>query len=401
MRITALETLWGARHPHMAHLLVHTDEGVTGLGEIMPRPGAAIRIIHDVFAEIVLGANPLHREQLWVSLFQAISYHGWHGSEMRALSAFDIALWDIAGKSAQMPVYMLLGGPCRETIPVYNTCVSHANIRDHELFEQDPAALARSLLEDGLRIMKIWPFDDASTLSGGHYLDKAAMTAGIRVLEKIRDAVGGAVEIGIEAHACWDLAAAKHLARELERFDVLFLEEPIQPHNARTMHRLAAYTRIPICGSERVFARYGLRSYIEQGAMDIVMMDPIMVGGITEWRKCAALADAYQLPVMAHACNGPVTFTAAAHLCAHVPNLYLMEFVRAFHRRWYETLVTGVASYRDGAIGLPQGCGLGIALNPEYVSQADIRREVSEGERRKTISFASGDPWHGGLGDSL
>lgn len=401
MRITALETLWAACHPHMAHLLVHTDEGITGLGEIMPRPGAAIRIIHDVFAEIALGANPLHRERLWVSLFQAISYHGWHGSEIRALSAFDIALWDIAGKCAGVPVYMLLGGPCRERIPVYNTCVSYGDIRDHELFKQDPAALARSLQQDGLRVMKIWPFDDASTASDGHYLDKASVGAAVAVLEKIREAVGGSVDIGIEAHACWDLAAAKRLAREIERFDVLFLEEPIQPHNARTMRRLARYTRIPICGSERVFTRYALRSYIESGAVDIVMMDPIMVGGITEWRKCAALADTYQLPVMAHACNGPVTFTAAAHLCAHVPNLYLMEFVRAFHRRWYETLVTGMVPYRDGAIGLPQGSGLGITLNSAYTEQLDIRREVSKGERCGHISFGPGDPWHGGLGDSL
>jgi L-alanine-DL-glutamate epimerase-like enolase superfamily enzyme len=334
-------------------------------------------------------------------LFHAVNYHGWHGSEMRALSAFDLALWDIAGKAAGQPVYMLLGGACRDSIPVYNACVSHADIRDHEAFLQDPGGLARSLLAEGLRVLKIWPFDAASAATGGHYAGGGTLSAGLRVLESIRNAVGRDIDIGVEAHGCWDLAAAKVLARELERFGVLFLEEPMPPDNAGAMARLAASTSIPICGSERLFTRFALKPFLDAGALDIVMMDPIMVGGITEWGKCAVLADTYQLPVMAHACNGPVTFTAAAHLCAHVPNLYLMEFVRSFYHRWYGTIAAGFPEYGAGTVRLPQGPGLGVTLQPAYAEDPAMRREKSEGAAAAAAGFAAGDPWQGNLGDSL
>jgi galactonate dehydratase len=176
LKIISIETLQVPEHPHLLWVQIHTDQGVTGLGETFPRPSSSRRIIHDLFADMLIGRNPLEIEKIYTDIFQAIHYHGYAGAEMRALSAIDIALWDIFGKVTNQPIYQLLGGKCRDQIPVYNTCVSHGKYNDREMFLENPGKLAEDLLKDGIKAMKIWPRKDiiverSSTTSGkGHWM---------------------------------------------------------------------------------------------------------------------------------------------------------------------------------------------------------------------------------------
>src|SRR5258707_11263362 len=160
MKITAVETIHLARgitvHAgpiQWLWVLIHTDEGLTGLGETYPHPEAEKAVIHRSLAPVLLGRDPLCIDRLWADMFQAISYSGWAGAEMRAISAIDIALWDLAGKAARAPIYQLLGGASRSSIRSYNTCYDRVD------FLTEPVRLARQLLASGIRAMKIWPFD--------------------------------------------------------------------------------------------------------------------------------------------------------------------------------------------------------------------------------------------------
>src|SRR5712691_6568110 len=179
MKITAIETLHLSRgitvHAgpiQWLWVLVHTDAGLTGLGETYPHPEAEKANIHRSLAPVLVGRNPLEIDRLWADMFQAISYSGWAGAEMRAISAVDIALWDLAGKAVNAPIYQLLGGASRAAIRTYNTCYDHID------FLTEPVKLARELSRSGIRAMKIWPFDGVARETGGQFISAAQMRAG-------------------------------------------------------------------------------------------------------------------------------------------------------------------------------------------------------------------------------
>lgn len=155
MRIDKISTIQLPEHPHLLWVQIHTDEGIVGTGETTPRVGAVKRVIHDTLSRILLGRDPRQVERLWHEMFHALHYHGYAGSEFRALSAVDLALWDIVGQIAGLPLYRLLGGECRERVPIYNTCVSYGAIRDREGFLHSPGELAESLVAEGIEAMKI------------------------------------------------------------------------------------------------------------------------------------------------------------------------------------------------------------------------------------------------------
>lgn len=187
MRITAIETIHLARGITVNFgpiqwlwVRIHTDTGLTGLGETYPHPEAEKAVILRSLAPVLLGRDPLEIDRLWLDMFQTISYSGWAGAELRAISAVDIALWDLVGKAANMPVYQMLGGASRSTIRTYNTCYDHID------FLTDPVRLARELAQSGIRAMKIWPFDPIAKLTGGQFITADQMRQGIEPLRLIR-----------------------------------------------------------------------------------------------------------------------------------------------------------------------------------------------------------------------
>jgi L-alanine-DL-glutamate epimerase-like enolase superfamily enzyme len=395
MRITAVETLIAPDHPFAMWVRIHTDEDEIGLGESVARPQTMAKAVHSVLAPILLGQDPTRIEMLWQRMFTAINYHGAGGAEMRALSAVDIALWDLLGKITNLPVYALLGGACRDRIPIYNTCGDYGLIRDHERFLSDPAGLAQDLLNDGIRIMKIWPFDDLATPSNGQYISLETLERGVSAVRQIREAVGDRMEIAVEGHCLWNLPSAIRIAHVLEPYRPIWIEDMIWPDNIEAIRQLRAATTVPVITSERLVTRFAFRQVMEREAADIVMPDLAWTGGFTEGQKIAAMASVYQLPIAPHNCGGPVSNLVTAHFCAHIYNLYVMETVRAFYRGFFDELLTFNLVPEAGSFPLPPGPGLGTDLRPELLARSDLWREVSDQPPDRVPAHAIGDPWKG------
>jgi len=395
VKIAALETLTLAEHPDYLWLLVETDEGIVGTGETMPRTGPVRRVVHDVLAPIVLGAD-VAPEALWQRCFQALNYHGHAGAEFRALSALDIALWDALGQQAGLPVYRLLGGPCRNQVPVYNTCVGWGDIDDHARFTAAPDELARELIDAGYPAMKIWPFDELSVPTLGQRIGPAGLARGAAPFAAIREAVGDDIEIALEGHSCWSLPAAIAIAHALEPLRPMWLEDMLPVGNVEAWASLRRATSIPILGSERAFGRYAIAPFLQQDAVDIVKQDVGWCGGLTEFVKVAALCALYERPITPHNCLGPVGAMASVHAAAAVPNLFLMESIRAFSTGFFAALADGAPVVREGAIDVPERPGLGVRLREDVIARAV--RERTEIDRVQAVGWSAGDPWTPRLG---
>jgi L-alanine-DL-glutamate epimerase-like enolase superfamily enzyme len=312
---------------------------------------------------------------------------------MRALSAVDVALWDLLGKVTGQPIYILLGGACRERIPIYNTCGDYGAVRDREAFLSDPRKLARDMLAEGIRMIKIWPFDQYAAATNGEYISPADLAAGLEPVRVIREVAGDDLEIAIEGHCLWNLPAAVRIAHALEPYRPLWLEDMIWPDNLDAVAELRRHTKVPITTSERLFTRFAFREVVERHAADIVMPDLLWAGGFSEGRKIATLASVHKLPVAPHNCGGAVAHLVAAHFCAHVHNLLAMETVRAFYRGFFTELLTNVPIPTRGFLELPPGPGLGTELHPALLARSDLRRETSSHLSEQVLGHSVGDPW--------
>jgi galactonate dehydratase len=348
---------------------IHTDEGITGLGETYPLADAEMGVLARSFVPRLIGRNPLDIERNWSDLFLAVSYHGWAGAELRALSAIDLALWDILGQVCGQPVYRLLGGACREAIPVYNTCYDQID------FRTEPVRLARSLLESGIAAMKIWPFDELAAPTRGQRITADQIRQGLEPLRLIRQEFGDSMAVAMEFHGYWSLPAAIAIARALEPLDPMWLEEMLPQDNLKAYRELASATQLPLCLSERLMTRWGFRELLDNGAARIAMPDICWCGGLSEARKIAAMAETAYLPVAPHNCGGPVLHHASAHLAACIPNLYILETVRRHYGDEYRGLTSPMLVPVDGLLPLPQGPGLGLRLTEEVFQLPGVRVE--------------------------
>ena len=393
MKINKLQTIWLDEHPNNLWLQINTDDGLVGVGETYYVPRAIAAIIHDVFSKLLLGREVFDIESHWTNMYSTVSFFGFAGAEMRAISAVDVALWDLLGQYTGQPIYNLLGGRSRDRIPIYNTCVSHGACKDyHRWAEGDAGELAKDLLREGIRAMKIWPWDQFGVSLGGpigcnagagavgpigHYLSADDLKRGLKPIQQIREAAGGAMQIAIEGHAKWNLPISIQIAKALEPYDILWLEEILPADNIECYVRLAQATSVPLCVSERLFTRFGFREVIEKNAAQIIMPDVVWTGGITEARKIINMADTYHLPVTTHDTVGPVAVFSAAHLSLHARNAMIMETVRAYCSGWYRDVVTNPIPIADGHLGLPATPGLGTKLRQEVLKRSDAHIEES------------------------
>ncbi|MGI8988928.1 MAG: mandelate racemase/muconate lactonizing enzyme family protein [Bryobacteraceae bacterium] len=380
MRITAIETLhisrgvtvnWGPIQ--WLWVRVHTDSGLIGLGETYPHPESEKAVVHHSLAPVLLGRDPLSIDKLWLDMFQAVSYSGWAGAEMRAISAIDIALWDLAGKAAGVPIYQLLGGASRQSIRTYNTCYDHLD------FLAEPVKLARELRASGIDAMKIWPFDPIAKTTGGQFISAGQMRQGLEPLRLIREEFGDSMDVAMEFHGYWNLPCAIKIAQACEPYAPLWLEEMLPQDNPAAYGELAKTTRLPLCVSERLMTRYGFRELFENRAARIIMPDICWCGGISEAKKIATAAETWYLPVAPHNCGGPVLHVASAHLAANVTNLYILESVRRHYLDEYRGIVTNTLPAVGGEIPLPPGPGLGIELAAEVFERADLTVDWTRG----------------------
>lgn len=377
MKITAVETIRLKRgltvHAGPIGWLwvrVHTDEGLIGLGETYPHPATEQAVVLERLAPKLIGRDPLAIEKLWADMFLEVSYSGWAGAEMRAISAIDLALWDISGQACGRPIYQMLGGPCRDRIRIYNTCYDHLD------FLTQPVELARSLLDMGVRAMKIWPFDPIAKETGGNYITAAQMRQGLSGLEAIRREFGDSIDVAMEFHGYWSLPCAMEIAHALEPLAPMWLEEMLPQDNMAAYRELANSTRLPLCLSERLMTHWQYRELLELRAARIVMPDLAWCGGFTTARKIAAMAEAHYLPVAPHNCGGPVLHWASAHLAAAIPNLRILETVRRHYLDEYEGLMDASLTPVDGWLPLPSGPGLGVRLSEERIHRDDVETHL-------------------------
>lgn len=395
MQITELETIRIEERPNLLWLLVHTDEGVSGLGETFMGAETVEAHVHEYIAPRVIGRDPLQIDLLSRDLTPLLGFRS-TGAEMRGNSAFDIALWDLFGKATGQSIAQLLGGFSRDRIRVYNTCAGTDYIKkatgqqsanyglgasrdydDLNAFLTCADELALSLLEDGITAMKIWPFDIPAEKTAGQYISAADMTKSLEPFEKIRNAVGDKMDIMVEFHSMWQLLPAIEIARQLAPFGTFWHEDPIRMDSLASLKRYAAASRAPVCASETLGSRAAFRDLLETGAAGIVMLDLSWCGGISEARKIATMAEAWHLPVAPHDCTGPVVWAASTHLAMNATNALVQESVRAFYRTWYRDVVTCLPEVAEGHITVPPGPGHGLDLHPELDRAYSVRRRRS------------------------
>jgi galactonate dehydratase len=398
MRISRIETLRLDEFPNLLWVMVHTDSNLVGLGETFFGAQAVEAAMHETVASQMLGADPLAIERHSRRLLQ--NYVGFKstGAEMRAASAFDIALWDLFGQVTGQPVYQLLGGRCRDTIRAYNTCAGYRYVRakpvqrtenwglghspagpyeDLDAFLTRADELAESLIAEGYTGMKIWPFDFAAEASNGTDISTVDLRRALEPFEKIRKRVGDRIDIHVELHSLWTLPAAIKIAKAIEPFLPYWFEDPLRPSNLDALLQFRQSTSVWTTASELLSTRWAFRELFEKRAVSVAMLDIGWCGGLSEAKKIATMAESYELPIAPHDCTGPVVLAAGVHLSTASPNTLVQEVVRAFYHGWYQELAIDLPPLQNGYIQPLDKPGIGVRLRPGLADRADAHLRVS------------------------
>lgn len=349
MKITGLELI--PVEPRWLFLKMHTDQDLVGYGEPIVE-GRVYTVMAQIkeLEEYLLGKDPRLIEHHWQAIYRGAFYRG--GPVLcSALSGIEQAMWDILGKSLGVPVYQLLGGPCRSRIRVY----AHVGGQD----AAECAANAQRAVARGFTALKTGFPAPVRFVDTPAYVRRC-----IEQIQSMREAVGEEVDIAIDFHGRFSPAMSKRLLQELEPYQPLFVEEPVLPENVEALAAVARSTSIPIATGERLFTKWGFRQVLEQGAASILQPDLCHAGGIMECKKIAAMAEAYYAAVAPHNPLGPISLAAGLQLDACIPNFLCQEQVSLG-----EGYLKQPFQVKDGYIDLPQGPGLGIELDDEAVER--------------------------------
>lgn len=337
---------------------LRTDKGLVGTGETYPFSYSQVGVLKD-YAHSILRRDPRDIDGLWRSLYRAQAMRNSGGAEMRVLSAINMAQFDILGQASGLPLYRLLGGKTRDRVRVYNTTTDYWAINDLKM-GPDTMKIVRFLLDRGITAMKIYPFR-----GGDNYVSNQALESGLRWIREIRDSVGNQMDIAVDCWADFDFTSAMRIAKALEPYNILYLEDAMLMQSPETYARLAAETTVPICMSETLATRYEYRDFLEKKACDVVMFDLTWCGGPGEARKIAQMAEAYLLPVSPHTCGGPLLYFCSAHVCTAAPNFLIME---SNYWKWahqYPYFVNNTPVPTDGHVKPPELPGVGAEIRPE------------------------------------
>jgi len=270
-----------------------------------------------------------------------------------------MAQLDILGQAAGLPLYRLLGGKTRPRVRVYNTTTDYWAIDDMKM-GPDTMKIVRFLLDRGITGMKIYPFRGVD-----NYLTNQALADGLKWIREIRDGVGNQIDIAVDCWGEFDYDSALRIAKALEPYNILYLEDAMLMQNADTYARLAAATSVPICMSETLATRYEFRDFFEKKACSVAMVDITWCGGPSEARKIAEMAEAYFLPISPHTCGGPLLYFCAAHLCMAAPNFLIME---SNYWKWahqYPYFINNMPAPEKGYVKAPELPGVGAEIKPE------------------------------------
>ena len=377
MIISQIETIRVAQFPDLIFVQVHTDTGLTGLGETWYAAATVESAIHDHFGPLLVGRDPFEIERHWQTMFRLSDHAGYGGAELRAISAIDVALWDIKGQSLNMPIFEIIGGGTRNRIKVYNTLGVYGEIDEAHKVWSDPVEVARNLLDQGITGMKMSPTDFIARESDGQLLFQDDLDWALRPIREIREKLGMEIDIANDGHAKWNLPNAIRIVREMEPLRPMWHEELISPLNEEAHRRLQAVTSTPIAAAERLMTRYQHRRFIESPSARISMPDLTWTGGISEVKKIAVLASAHQKPIAPHDSVGPVNMIACAHIAMATPNVMIMEYNRAMHLGWYRDFIEPDFVIDGGFLNAPTEPGLGTRLKASVKTRSDATVRTS------------------------
>ena len=323
---------------------IFTDDGHAGIGNAALAPPITKQVIDLYLKPLLIGADPWNIEFLWQHMYRKTMAFGRKGIGMAAISAVDIALWDLLGKSAKQPVFRLLGGRTKPRIPVY---------------------ASRLYSKEGYRAMKLrfgWgPGDGAS-----------GMQQNVDLVRTVRQAVGDGIDVMADAYMGWTLDYAKRMLRLLEPFNLRWLEEPVIPDDIHGYAELKAHARIPIAGGEHEFTQYGFRDLLAARAVDYIQFDTNRVGGITQARKISALAESYSVPVIPHAGQMHNYHVVMASLNSPMAEYFPIVDVEVGNELfWY--IFAGEPKAKDGFVDLDDNLpGLGLSINEQAMAKFEV-----------------------------
>ncbi len=366
MKITRIETVyWNTRDdapfwPHWTWVKIDTDAGVSGIGETYPRNAVEAEVVHAI-APLLIGSDPRDIERIWADLYRAFDFQIAGGAEMRVLSAVNLALWDLLGKSLNAPVYRLIGGKANPQVRLYNTCFPYKYD-----FNREPEKIMRELIDTrGIKAIKIWPFDGAAKRSKNQYITWDDIGQALVPVKKLRDSFGYEIEIAIEFHGQWNLISAIRIAHALEPYRPMWLEDMLMPGNYRQYHELTQATALPLTVGERIAGKMQFDQLLESRTPKFVMFDITWCGGLTEARKIAAMADAQELPIAPHTAGGPLLFYASTHLSTSCPNVWIQESCQRFYEHDWPLMLEDPIAPENGFIEVPEEPGFGMRIKPE------------------------------------
>ena len=348
---------------------VHTDAGITGIGEgSLQYKDAALTADIEAFALYLRGQDPFQIEHIWTSLFRRTTWSG-GAVTMSAISAIDLALWDIKGKALGVPVYELVGGKVRDRVPLYangwfvGPRPSAHGPQDGAAGEPEwYASSAKAVVARGFRCLKIYPFN------GEQVITPERIVRGIGLVQAVREAVGPDIEIAIDVRARLNPWSISRVLPRLEPLDIAWLEEPILYDNANAMAEFARSTRIPVATGEQLYTRWEFRSLLEQNAVKIIQPDICHAGGFSELKKIAALADTYYVTLAPHNSNGPISTIASLHLDMSIPNVHRQElFLNSLP--YYQEVLTNPLIIENGYGIPPAGPGWGTELDDAVLAK--------------------------------
>ena len=357
---------------------IHTDEGISGWGEgsSFPHHGSEMIGLAVLAArEVLIGEDPTNIEPLWQKLFRRYTSVGARGVTSSAVSAIDIALWDITGKALNRPVYQLLGGKMRDDVELY----ANGWFEGCETPDQYAAAARDVVLAAGHTALKLDPFPEHEDgyLTGG--LSEAGAELASDIISAIRETVGPHHEILIDAHGRFNVPTAIRLGNRLfEESNIGWFEEPVPPESNAALKLVRDQLAAPVSVGERLFTRFDFVEIFESKLADYVMPDICLAGGITEMRKIANMAEAYHVPFSPHNAQGTLQIVAGAQLCMSLPNFYRLEHAMS-HIPGYNRFLDEPLDFHDGVITLSDRPGLGVEMNVDEIEKASIQLDWPEG----------------------
>ncbi|WP_448540986.1 galactonate dehydratase [Roseiflexus sp.] len=342
-----------------------TDDGMTGVGEAT-LPGqerAVVAALQDI-KSYLLGKDPFQIENHWRNLYHSSFFRG--VVFLAALGGIEMALWDILGKALNVPVYTLLGGPCRSRM----RCYTHISEETSGHSIEQRVEEARAAVAEGWTALKWDPLPSDFFLT----LNPAQMRHVVRQIQAVREAVGDDVELLIECHGRLDATTAIRLAREIAPLRPLFLEEPTPPESLDALAHVAAHTPIPLAVGERIFTAAAFWEILDRQLVSYIQPDIIFVGGLLTCKKIAALAEARFASVAPHNPHGPVCTAAILHLIANLPNFSIQEMPAddyLWSATWRDEFLIDPepVRVRQGYLQLPTAPGLGIELNEAAIAR--------------------------------